>query len=89
MEELAQRLMSGGASVEHMALRTGYVSDKFAALKLSSSEVFDKICQVIADLLNEAQIVWNENFNAVSNAQPSVASPPPVASPTPVIVDAL
>lgn len=46
-----------------------YIGNKFSAFKVSSVEIFDKIREATFGLLNEAQIVWNENFNAVSNAK--------------------
>lgn len=48
---------------------TGYVAEKFSALKLSSIETFESIKDATVGLLNEAQIVWNENFNAVANSK--------------------
>lgn len=48
---------------------TGFVAEKFVAVKDASVDVFNKICEVIVGLLNEAQIVWSENFNAVTNAE--------------------
>lgn len=47
---------------------TGYVGEKLVLLKSSSVEIFDKIREATFGLLNEAQIVWNENFNTISNA---------------------
>jgi hypothetical protein len=41
-----------------------FTSDSFSSLKLSTIEVFDKIRDATTGALNEAQIVWNENFNA-------------------------
>ncbi|KAG5678011.1 hypothetical protein PVAND_007720 [Polypedilum vanderplanki] len=41
-----------------------YTSDTFSSLKFSTIEFFDKICDATTSVLNEAQIVWNENFNA-------------------------
>lgn len=48
---------------------TGYIADKFEALRFFAFEIFGKIRETTVDLLNEAQIVWNENFNTVSNAK--------------------
>lgn len=48
---------------------TGYVAEKLVALKIASFDVLDKIREAIVGLLNEIQIVWSENFNAVANAK--------------------
>jgi len=38
-------------------------------VKSATIEVFDKIREATVGLLNEAQIVWSENFNTVANSK--------------------
>jgi len=55
-----------------------YVGDKFAALKTSFVELFVKVQEATAAAINEAQIVWNENFNGEAIKPQVVVEPPPV-----------
>jgi hypothetical protein len=59
-------------------------------LSSSTGEFFGKVRDVTVGLIDEAQMVWNDNFNAVSNLQQEVVTePPPVVAPPPVVVDAI
>ena len=57
---------------------TGYVSDKFSSMKLSSVELFDKICDATVGLFNEVHLIWSENFNTVVNNIETTQAPPVV-----------
>jgi hypothetical protein len=46
---------------------TNFFGDKYEAVKVFSVDIFGNIYDGTVALLNEAQIVWNENFNAVSS----------------------
>lgn len=40
--------------------------DKFELVRSTSVECFDKVCEATHNLISEAQILWNENFNSNS-----------------------
>lgn len=56
------------------------------ALKDSSVEVFGRICDATSELVNEAQVVWSENFNAVSKQQAVIVDSPVVDS-SPILAE--